>query len=138
FHKGGTVGFTQVLARAGEAHRPGGRLRSPGDAGRTKNGEATRVAPAGGTECSANAVVSALDPRRTFMQLVDPRELPADLVEDIRRYKFQGVSSKVNFALDANPSFPGLEGADHLRGFLNVGPSLDYLEQAFDDAKYGR
>ncbi len=138
FHKGGNGGFTQVLARAAEAFGAEIRLESPVEAVITKNGKATGVALEDGTEFSANVVVSALDPRRTFMQLVDPRELPADLVEDIRRYKFQGVSSKVNFALDANPSFPGLEGADHLRGFLNVGPSLDYLEQAFDDAKYGR
>src|SRR5690554_2221715 len=138
FHKGGNGGFTQVLARAAEAYGAEIRLESPVEAVITKNGKATGVALEDGTEFSANVVVSALDPRRTFMQLVDPRELPADLVEDIRRYKFQGVSSKVNFALDANPSFPGLEGADHLRGFLNVGPSLDYLEQAFDDAKYGR
>jgi phytoene dehydrogenase-like protein len=83
-------------------------------------------------------VVSAVDPRRTFMELVDPRELPADLVENIRRFKFQGTSAKVNFALDSNPTYPGLEGrSDHYRGFLNMGPSLDYLERAFDDAKYG-
>jgi phytoene dehydrogenase-like protein len=72
------------------------------------------------------------------MQLVDPRELPSDLVEDISRFKFQGTSAKVNFALDANPTFPGLEGRnEHYRGFINIGPSLDYLERAFDDAKYG-
>ena len=83
-------------------------------------------------------VVSALDPRRTFLELVDPRELPDDLVEDIRRMKFQGVSSKVNFALDALPSHPVLGASpDLFRGFMNIGPSIDYLEHAFDDAKYG-
>ena len=83
-------------------------------------------------------VVSALDPRRTFLELVDPRELPDDLVEDIRRLKFQGVSSKVNFALDALPSHPVLGATpDLFRGFMNIGPSIDYLEHAFDDAKYG-
>ena len=83
-------------------------------------------------------MVSAVDPRRTFMELVDPRELPTDLVENIRRFKFQGTSAKVNFALDGNPTYPGLEGrSDQYRGFINMGPSLDYLERAFDDAKYG-
>ena len=73
----------------------------------TRDGEATGVALADGTEIAADVVVSALDPRRTFLELVDPRELPDDLVEDIRRLKFQGVSSKVNFALDGAADAPG-------------------------------
>ena len=83
--------------------------------------------------------MSALDPRRTFTELVDPRELPTDLVDAIRRYRFQGVSSKVNFALSGlpqHPAFPGRE--DHLRGFVNIAPSIDYLEHAYDEAKYGQ
>ena len=89
-------------------------------------------------EIAADVVVSALDPRRTFLELVDPRELPDDLVEDIRRLKFQGGRSKVNFALDALPTHPALGASpDMFRGFLNIGPSIDYLERAFDDAKYG-
>jgi phytoene dehydrogenase-like protein len=93
---------------------------------------------ADGTEFLAGIVVSALDPRRTFLELVEPRELPDDLVEDIRRLKFQGVSSKVNFALDGLPQHPALPGREDVyRGFLNVGPSMDYLERAFDEAKYG-
>jgi phytoene dehydrogenase-like protein len=138
FHKGGNGGFTQVLARAAEALGAEIRLNSPVAAVLTEDGRAGGVALEDGTEFEAKTVVSALDPRRTFMQLVDPRELPAELVEDISRFKFQGTSAKVNFALDSNPTFPGLEGrSDHYRGFINVGPSLDYLERAFDDAKYG-
>ena len=92
-----------------------------------------------GPSSRADLVVSALDPRRTFLELVDPRELPDDMVEDIRRLKFRGVSSKVNFALDALPSHPELGARPDLyRGFMNIGPSIDYLEHAFDDAKYGR
>ena len=83
-------------------------------------------------------MVSALDPRRTFLELVDPRELPADLVENITRFRFQGTSSKVNFALDGLPEYPALPGrGDQYRGFMNIGPSMDYLERAYDDAKYG-
>jgi phytoene dehydrogenase-like protein len=82
--------------------------------------------------------VSALDPRRTFLELVSPRELPDDLVESITRYRFQGTSSKVNFALDGLPEYPALPGrGDQFRGFTNIGPSMDYLERAFDEAKYG-
>ena len=72
----------------------------------TKNGRATGVALADGTEYYADTVVSALDPRRTFLELVNPRELPDDLVENIQRFRFQGTSSKVNFALDGLPNFP--------------------------------
>ena len=138
FHKGGNGGFTQVLARAAGSF--GAEIRTEATVERvlTRDGEATGVALADGTEIAADVVVSALDPRRTFLELVDPREMPDDLVEDIRRMKFQGVSSKVNFALDALPSHPVLGARPDLyRGFMNIGPSIDYLEHAFDDAKYG-
>ena len=138
FHKGGNGGFTQVLARAAEGFGAEILLNAPVDAVTTANGRATGVALEDGTELQAGTVVSSLDPRHTFMRLVDPRELPADLVENIRRFKFQGTSAKVNFALDGLPRFPGLpEDGAHFRGFTNIGPSIDYLERAFDEAKYG-
>ncbi|NND01532.1 MAG: NAD(P)/FAD-dependent oxidoreductase [Acidimicrobiia bacterium] len=82
--------------------------------------------------------MSALDPRRTFLQFVDPSELPSELVRGINDFKFQGTSAKVNFALEAPPPHPAFgDRVDHLRGFINVGPTIDYIERAFDDAKYG-
>ena len=109
FHKGGNGGFTKVLARAAAVVRgrdrprvAGRRRSSPRTAGRSG------VALADGTEYHAKTVVSALDPRRTFLELVDPRELPSDLVETIQRFRFQGTSSKVNFALDGLPKYPAL------------------------------
>ncbi len=138
FHKKGNGGFTQVLARAAEAFGAEIRLESPVVSVITKHGQATGVALEDGTEFYADTVVSSLDPRRTFLELVEPRELPDDLVENIQRFRFQGTSSKVNFALDGLPDFPGLGAKpDHFRGFTNIGPSMDYLERAFDDAKYG-
>jgi phytoene dehydrogenase-like protein len=138
FHKGGNGGFTQVLARAARALGAEIVLESPVSNVITANGRATGVALADGSEYHAPVVVSALDPRRTFTELVDPRELPGDLVDAIRRFRFQGTSAKVNFALDALPVFPALAGrSDHFRGFTNIGPSMDYLERAFDAAKYG-
>ncbi|MFZ4809926.1 MAG: phytoene desaturase family protein [Ilumatobacteraceae bacterium] len=138
FHKGGNGGFTQVLARAAQAFGAEIKLEAPVANVITTNGRTTGVALADGTELHAPIVVSALDPRRTFLELVDRSELPADLVESIGRYKFQGTSSKVNFALDGLPSFPALGARnDYFRGFTNVAPSMDYLERAFDDAKYG-
>jgi phytoene dehydrogenase-like protein len=138
FHKGGNGGFTQVLARAAQAF--GAEVRTDAGVERvlTRDGRATGVALRDGNELHADVVVSALDPRRTFLELVDPRELPDDLVEDVRRMKFRGVASKVNFALDGLPRYPALgDRGDIHRGFTNIGPSIDYLERAFDQAKYG-
>jgi phytoene dehydrogenase-like protein len=138
FHKKGNGGFTQVLSRAAQAFGAEIVLESPVDSVITSNGRTTGVALADGTEYYADTVVSSLDPRRTFLELVNPRELPDDLVENIQRFRFQGTSSKVNFALDGLPNFPALgQKADHFRGFTNIGPSMDYLERAYDDAKYG-
>ena len=104
----------------------------------TQDGRAVGVALEDGTEFRAPVVVSALDPRRTFLELVEPRELPADLVENVERMRFRGVSAKVNFALDGLPVFPALpDTVDHYGGFLNIGPTIEYVERAFDAAKYG-
>lgn len=138
FHKGGNGGFTQVLARAAQAFGAEIILESPVAKVITSNGRATGVVLEDGSEIEGATVVSAVDPRRTFLQLVDPRELPADLVENITRFKFQGTSAKVNFALDGLPRFPALgDRGDQYRGFTNIGPSIDYLERAYDEAKYG-
>jgi len=138
FHKKGNGGFTQVLARAAQSFGAEIRLEAPVAAVTSRDGQVTGVELADGSSYSAPIVVSALDPRRTFLELVDPRLLPSDLVEAIERYRFQGTSAKVNFALDGPPPFPGFgDRTDHLRGFTNIGPSMDYLEKAFDEAQYG-
>jgi phytoene dehydrogenase-like protein len=139
FHKGGNGGFTQVLARAFEAFGGTIQLDAAVDSVIDENGTAIGVRLANGDEFYADIIVSALDPRRTFTQLVDPAKLPSDLVEAITNYKFQGTAAKVNFALEAPPTFPGLEGrTDIFQGFTNIGPSIDYLEEAFADADAGR
>lgn len=138
FHKGGNGGFTQVLARSAEAFGAEIELEAGVDRVITKDGRAKGVVSSDGRELTAEIVVSSLDPRRTFLELLDPRELPSDLVGNIGRYKFEGTSAKVNFALEGNPTFPALsDRTDQYRGFINIGPSLDYLERAFDEAKYG-
>jgi phytoene dehydrogenase-like protein len=138
FHKGGNGGFTQVLARAAEALGAEIRLDAPVAGVLTREGRTTGVVLRDGTEIQAPVVVSALDPRHTFLDLVDPRELPGDLVENVERMRFRGVSAKVNFALDGLPVFPALpDTTDHYGGFLNIGPTIEYVERAFDAAKYG-
>jgi len=73
------------------------------------------------------------------MKMIGAEHLPEDFVEDIKRYKFRGSSGKVNLALDALPDFKSLPGpGPHLRGAVSVSPSVEYMERAYDDAKYGR
>jgi phytoene dehydrogenase-like protein len=138
FHKGGNGGFTQVVARAAEGFGAEIKLEAPVSHVQVVDGRATGVVLTDGTEFTAPIVVSSLDPRRTFMELVDPRELPTDLVENIQRFRFQGTASKVNFALDGPPRYPGFgERTDQFQGFVNFASSIEYLERAFDAAKYG-
>ena len=138
FHKGGNGGFTQMLGRAAEAYGAEIRLESHVDHVITKEGRAIGVVLQDGTEFHADIVVSALDPRQTFTKLVDPRELPADLVESIDRFQFNGTSAKVNFALDGAPRYPALgDRTDQYRGFVSIAPSIEYLERAYDASKYG-
>jgi phytoene dehydrogenase-like protein len=139
FHKGGNGGFTQVLARAVEAF--GGTIRTNAGVHRLlyDDGRASGVELEDGTTVRADLVVSALDPRQTFTRLMEPDDLPKDLVRHIHDFKFQGTAAKVNFALDGAPNFPGLEGREDIfRGFTNLGPSIDYLEEAFADCRAGR
>ena len=144
FHKGGNGAFTQVLARAFEAF--GGTIRTEAAVERVLHDEsgARGVRLADGTTLEANIVVSALDPRATFSRLVDPADLPKDLVAHLDRYKYQGSAAKVNFALSDLPRFPGLantplDGRPELfQGFTNLGPSINYLQRAFTDAQEGR
>ena len=146
FQKGGTGAISESIASAARAL--GAEIRTDAAVARVlvKDGRATGVALANGDEISAPVVVSGLDPRRTFIDLVEAKELPDDLVTSIRHYRFRGSSGKVNLALDALPDFTCLRGkgpyaspllANALRGAISISPSVEYLERAYDDAKYG-
>jgi len=83
-------------------------------------------------------VVSNADPRRTFLSLVGEKHFDTDFVSHVNRYKYRGSSGKVNLALDRLPDFTCRPGDGvHIRGDIAIAPSVDYLERAFDDAKYG-
>jgi phytoene dehydrogenase-like protein len=96
------------------------------------------VVLANGDEIDAELVLSSVDPNLTFLTFLEERELPGEFVEEIRRYKYRGSSGKVNLALDGLPRFSCLPGEGaHLRGALSISPSVDYMERAYDQAKYG-
>jgi phytoene dehydrogenase-like protein len=138
FSRGGTGAISNAIA--GAAREAGAEIRTESPVARilTRNGRATGVALQNGDEIQAKIVSSSVDPNLTFLKMLDPRVLPADFVEEVRRYKYRGSSGKVNLALDALPDFTCLPGAGpHLRGAISVSPSVEYMERAYDQAKYG-
>jgi phytoene dehydrogenase-like protein len=138
FAKGGTGAVSEAIASAARSF--GAEIRCDAGVARVivKGGRATGVALENGDELAARVVVSSLDPRRTFLQLLDGTALPDDFVADIRRFKFRGSSGKVNLALSGLPSFSCMPGVGrHHRGAVSISPSLAYVERAYDDAKYG-
>ncbi len=138
FAKGGNGSVSAAIASAARGF--GAEIRTAAPVARvlTRNGRAVGVVLASGEELHAGAVVSNADPRRTFLGLVGEQHLPGDFVDGIRRFRFRGASAKLNLALGELPSFTCLPGAGaHLRGAISISPSVDYLERAYDDAKYG-
>ena len=138
FARGGTGAIAEAIA--GAARRFGAEIRTEAGVARVtvKNGRATGVVLESGDEISARVVVSGLDPKRTFLKLIEADQLPADFVDSIRRFKIRGSSGKVNLSLSELPNFTCLPGeGPHLRGAISISPSVDYLERAYDDAKYG-
>ncbi len=102
------------------------------------DGTAQGVVLDNGDEIRARRIVSNLDPRRTFFDLVGPTNLEPEFVRAIRSIKFRGATAKVHLALDTLPTFSALpDTGRHLEGLISIGPSLEYLERAFGAAKYG-
>ena len=137
--RGGTGAVSNAIAMA--AREAGVEIRSDAAVARiiVRNNAAQGVVLDNGDEIRASAVASSVDPRLTFRRFVDASALPDDFLADVDRYKFRGSSGKVNLALDALPDFTCLPGpGPHLRGAISISPSVDYMERAYDDAKYGR
>jgi phytoene dehydrogenase-like protein len=140
FVRGGMGAVSEAIAAS--ARRWGATIRTGASVEKilVRNGRAAGVVLAGGEEIEARAVVSNLDPKMTFLRLVDPAELDAQFVEAIRRYRSEGTSLKINLALNGLPEFaalPGAPGPQH-RATMHICPSIEYVERAWDDAKYGR
>ncbi|HEX4565341.1 MAG TPA: NAD(P)/FAD-dependent oxidoreductase, partial [Vicinamibacterales bacterium] len=137
--RGGTGAISNAI---GDAAREAGveiRMETPVAQILVKDGAAGGVVLENGDVLTASVVSSSLDPRQTFTKMVGEAHLPGEFVEDVNRYKYRGSSGKVNLALDGLPNFGCLPGAGtHLRGAISISPSVDYMERAYDDAKYGR
>jgi phytoene dehydrogenase-like protein len=142
FARGSMGAVTEALAKAARAN--GAEIRTGAGVARiaVKDGAATGVVLDDGEEIPARAVVSSADPRRTFLSLLDAAWLGPDFVAKISHYRSAGTVAKVNLALSRLPRFTALEkaGADGerlLTGRIHIGPDIDYLERAYDAAKYG-
>ena len=139
FARGGTGAISNAIASA--AREAGVEIRTETSVARIsiRNGQANGVVLTNGDELAADLVLSSVDPNLTFLKFMDAdRELPDDFVGEIRRYKYRGSSGKVNLALDALPNFTCMPGeGPHLRGAISISPGVDYMERAYDEAKYG-
>ena len=139
FARGGTGALSNAIADA--AREAGAEIRTQAGVAQilVKDGKAVGVATTNGDEFYAPIVSSSVDPNLTFLKMIDEKHLPEDFREEVKRYKFRGSSGKVNLALDALPDFKCMPGpGKHLRGAISISPSVDYMERAYDDAKYGR
>jgi phytoene dehydrogenase-like protein len=137
--KGGTGGVSESIASAARGFGAEIRTEAPVARITTRDGRATGVVLESGEEIAASAVLASTDAKVTFLDLVEPGVLETDFTDAIRRFRFRGSSGKVNLALDGLPDFTCLPGTgEHLRGAISFSPSLDYMEQAYDDAKAGR
>ena len=138
FARGGTGAISNAIADA--AREAGVEIRTETTIAKiiVKNGRSKGVVLSNGDEIYADIVSSSIDPRLTFTKLMDPNELPPDFLEGVNHYKFRGSSGKVNMALDGLPNFKALPGPGaHLRGAISISPSVEYMERAYDAAKYG-
>ncbi|HEX7696737.1 MAG TPA: NAD(P)/FAD-dependent oxidoreductase [Candidatus Acidoferrum sp.] len=141
FPSGGLGSFTHALAES--AKQAGAEIRTDAEVQhiRIKDGAVTGIVLADGEEIAVEAVVSGVDPKRTFFHLVDPAHLDPTFANRMKNFRANGTVAKVNLALGSLPIFTALDATEGflkaLSGRIHIGPEIDYLERAFDASKYG-
>jgi phytoene dehydrogenase-like protein len=136
FARGGMGAVSDALAASLQSY--GGEIRCDSNVDQiiVKNGRAKGVALKDGTEIYADNVISNLDPKRTFLDIMDESDLPADVVKKAKNFKIRGSSGKVNIALDGLPIFDGLDPNSPLMvGEKHFTDSMNRMERAYDDWK---
>ncbi len=141
FVRGGIGSLPQAIARAAEHF--GVKIQTGAEVIRilTKSGSATGVVLQSGEEISATVIISSVDVKRTFLRLIEPTYLDPEFLLKVKNIRSRGTVAKINFALDTLPKFksaPDPQSSAALGGVIHIGPTIDYLERAADDAKYGR
>lgn len=139
FARGGMGSITQALGQSLQAS--GGEIRAAAPVAKisVRGGRTSGVVLDSGEEIAARLVISNMDVRRTFLNSMDPSDLPAEFVRQVRNFKIRGSSGKLNIALDGLPTFPSIPaGAPCLRGDMHVTDTIEMMERAYDDWKDGR
>jgi phytoene dehydrogenase-like protein len=139
--RGGMGGISNAIAAAAREH--GAEIRTGAEVARilVRYGAVSGVALADGTELRAPRVASGVDANVTFLRLMDRSDLPADFLEAVRNIDYASASCKINLALSELPDFtaaPGKAVGPQHRGTIHISPTMEYIERAYDDAKYGR
>src|SRR5438445_12364139 len=139
--RGGMWAISDAIARAARAF--GADIRTSSTVRRilVRTGRAVGVELADGTIVEGTAVLSNADPKRTLLGLVGEENLPPEFARAVAGIRFESSSFKLNLALRELPDFhaiPGTTAQPHHKTIIDVAPSMDYLERAYDDAKRGR
>jgi phytoene dehydrogenase-like protein len=140
FVRGGMGAVSEAIAASARAK--GAEIRTGAAVARVlvRGERAHGVVLESGEEIEAAQIASNLDPKLTFLRLLAERDLPVEFVAAMRRFRIEGTSCKINLALSGLPEFtayPGTPGPQH-RATMHICPSIEYVERAWDDAKYGR
>jgi len=139
FVRGGINRIPHALSLAAQQH--GAEIRTDAEVVTvlTKGGAATGVVLANGTEFAGDIVISGADVKKTFLKLVEPTYIDPHFLLQVKNIRARGTAAKINLALDALPNFksPTAQAAQ-LGGIIHIGPTIEYLERAADDAKYGQ
>jgi len=140
FVRGGMGAVSEAIAASARAKGAEIRTNTAVDRVLVRGGRAYGVVLENGDELEAAQIASNLDPKLTFLRLVPERDLPAEFVDAIRHFRIEGTSCKINLALSGLPEFTAYPGAPgpHHRATMHICPSIEYVERAWDDAKYGR
>jgi phytoene dehydrogenase-like protein len=139
YARGGMGAITKALADSFRAS--GGTIRTGAEVDHVliSGGRAKGIVLAGGEEIYGGLVISNADVKRTFLNLVDAKELPEIFLRRVKNFRMRGSSGKVNIALDSLPEFPALpDGCPSIRGDLHFTDSVGRMERAYDDWKAGR
>lgn len=136
---GGMGAITQAMLAAARKFGAEVRTSAPVSKIDVRNGRACGVVLEDGTEITASTILSNADPKRTFLRLVEEKELPGDFVTAIRGIKMNGPCAKVNLVLGEEPRFIGTppDASPGQRSLFTLVPSLDFAERCYDIAKRG-
>jgi len=139
FVRGGMGAISESIARSARSKGAEIRVNAPVERILVRNGRVRGVVIEGGEEIEAPIVASNLDPHVTFLKLLGEGDLDPEFRDSIRRFRIEGTSLKINLALSGVPDFKALPGAGpQHRATMHICPSIEYIERAWDDAKYGR